>query len=78
MKMNLTQIITAFCLFLIVSLRKLCISDKNLLSINMTYSPRISQYGFKENCSTQQALIDIVNKIQLNFDKRNYTHAEYL
>ena len=29
-----------------------------------------SQYGFRENCSTQDALIDIVNKIQLNFDKK--------
>jgi len=29
-----------------------------------------SQYGFRENCSTQHALIDIVNKIQLNFDKK--------
>ena len=36
-----------------------------------------SQYGFRENCSIQHALIDIVNKIQLNFDK-NYTHVEYL
>ena len=44
----------------------------------MTYSLRISQYGFRENCPTQHALIDIVNKIQLNPDKRNYTHAEYL
>ena len=31
-----------------------------------------SQYGFKDNCSTQQALTDIVNKIQLNFDKKLY------
>lgn len=31
-----------------------------------------SQYGFRENCSTQHALIDIVNKIQLNFDKKLY------
>ena len=29
-----------------------------------------SQYGFRENCYTQHALIDIVNKIQLNFDKK--------
>ena len=32
-----------------------------------------SQYGFRENCSTQHALIDIVNKIQLNFDKKLYS-----
>ena len=31
------------------------------------------QYGFRENCSTQHALIDIVNKIQLNFDKKLYS-----
>ena len=29
-----------------------------------------SQYGFREKCSTQHALIDIVNKIQFNFDKK--------
>ena len=44
----------------------------------MTCSPRVSQYGFRENYYTQQALIDIVNKIQFNFDKKNFTHAEYL
>ena len=32
-----------------------------------------SQYGFRENCSTQHALIDVVNKIQLNFDKKLYS-----
>ena len=31
-----------------------------------------SQYGFRENCSTQHTLIDIVNKMQLNFDKKLY------
>ena len=29
-----------------------------------------SQYDFGENCSTQHALIDIGNKIQLNFDNK--------
>ena len=29
-----------------------------------------SQHGFQENCSTQHAPIDIVNKIQLTFDKK--------
>lgn len=39
----------------------------------MTYSSRVSQYiTFRENCSTQHALIDTVNKIQLNFDKKLY------
>ena len=32
-----------------------------------------SQYGFRENCSTEHALIDIINKIQLNFDKGLYS-----
>ena len=27
-----------------------------------------SQYGFRKNCSTQHALIDIVNKIKVHFD----------
>ena len=44
----------------------------------MIYSPSISQYGFRESCSTQHALIDIVDKIQLNFNKENFAHAEYL
>ena len=32
-----------------------------------------SQYGFRENCSTQKAILDIVNKIQNNIDKRLYS-----
>ena len=32
-----------------------------------------SQYGFRENCSTQHPLIDIDNN-----SMENYTHAEYL
>ena len=37
-----------------------------------------SQYGFRENCSTQHALIDIVNKIQLNFDKKLYSCGTFI
>ena len=36
----------------------------------MIYSPKVSQYGFRENCSTHHALTDIVDKIQLNFNKK--------
>ena len=32
-----------------------------------------SQYCFRDSCSTQNALIDIVNKIQLNFDKKIFS-----
>ena len=32
-----------------------------------------SQYGFRENCSTQHAILDILNKIQNNIDKRFYS-----
>ena len=32
-----------------------------------------SQYGFREKCSTQHALIDIVNRIQLNIDRKLYS-----
>ena len=32
-----------------------------------------SQYGFRENCSTEHALIDIVNQIQSNFDMRLFS-----
>ena len=30
------------------------------------------QYGFRENCSTQHAILDILKKIQNNIDKRLY------
>lgn len=36
-----------------------------------------SEYGLREHCSTQHALIDIVNKVQLHLDKK-YIHAAYL
>ena len=32
-----------------------------------------SQYGFRENCSTQHAILDILNKIQNNIDKRLFS-----
>ena len=32
-----------------------------------------SQYGFRENCSTQHAILDILNKIQNNIDKRIFS-----
>ena len=32
-----------------------------------------SQYGFRENCSTQHAILDILSKIQNNIDKRLYS-----
>ena len=31
------------------------------------------QYGFRENCPTQHAILDILNKIQNNIDKRLYS-----
>ena len=31
------------------------------------------QYGFREKCSTQHALVDIVNRIQFNFDKKLFS-----
>lgn len=31
------------------------------------------QYGFRENCPTQHAILDILNKIQSNIDKRLYS-----
>ena len=32
-----------------------------------------SQYGFRERCSTEHALIDIVDRIRLNIDRRLYS-----
>ena len=32
-----------------------------------------SQYGFREGCSTQHAILDILNKIQNNIDKGLYS-----
>ena len=37
-----------------------------------------SQYGFGENFSTQHALIDIVDKIQLDFDKKLYSRGIFI
>jgi hypothetical protein len=31
-----------------------------------------SQYGFRQQYSTQHAILDIVDKIQANIDKKNY------
>ena len=31
------------------------------------------QHGFREKCSTQHALIDIINRIQLNIDKKLFS-----
>ena len=31
------------------------------------------QYGFRENCPTQHVILDILNKIQSNIDKRLYS-----
>ena len=79
MKTNLIQITTGryhFCPFLIVSLRNLCISDYNLLLINMTYFPNLNM-AF-ERTALQHALIDIVNKIQLNFDKKLYSFGIFI
>ena len=32
-----------------------------------------SQYGFRENCLTRHAILDILNKVQNNIDKRLYS-----
>ena len=32
-----------------------------------------AQYGFRANCSTQQAILDIVNRIQSNMDAGLYS-----
>ena len=37
-----------------------------------------SQYCFRESCSTHNALIDIVNKIQLNFDKKIFLFGIFI
>jgi len=52
------------------------VMDKRLKSlINKTDMFFISQYGFRENCSTQHAILDILNKIQNNTDKRLHVHS---
>ena len=37
-----------------------------------------SQYGFRENHSTQHAIIDIVNVIQNNMDQKRFTCGIFL
>lgn len=41
--------------------------------IDMNNILHSSQYGFREKHSTQHALLDIVNKIQLNIDKKMFS-----
>lgn len=36
------------------------------------------QYGFREKCSTQYALIDIINRIQLNIDKKLFSWGIFI
>ena len=36
------------------------------------------QYGFRENMSTQHAILDIVNSIQRNMDNKLFTCAIFL
>ena len=36
------------------------------------------QYGFQEECSTQHALVDIVNRIQFNFDKKLFSFGIFV
>lgn len=36
------------------------------------------QYGFREKCSTQHALIDIINRIQLNIDKKLFSWGIFI
>ena len=43
-----------------------CFLEKNKLLYE-------KQYGFREKRSTQHAVIDIVNQIQLNMDKKKYS-----
>ena len=37
-----------------------------------------SQHGFRENCSTQHAILDILNKIQSNMDARLFSHGIFI
>ena len=46
------------------------IRDKNIL-----YN---SQYGFRRQCSTQHAILDIVNKIQENIDNKQFTCGVFI
>ena len=36
------------------------------------------QYGFQEKCSTQHALIDIVDRIQLNIDRKLFSYSIFI
>ena len=36
------------------------------------------QYGFREKCSPQHALVDIVKRIQFNFDKKLFSCGVFL
>ena len=73
MKTHLTQTITAryyFCLFLIVSLRNLCISDQNLLSINMTYSLNLNMALERTSLHSTSLLILLIKYNLISIKKK--------
>ena len=73
--MKRTQVTTAPFLFFrssIGSLKKLC--NNGLQSYVELYGLLYNgQYGFRENMSTQYAILDIVNSIQSNMDNKLFT-----
>ena len=52
---------------------KLSISDLNLLLVNLTYSLNLNTTLERTVLHSMHALIDIVSKIRVNFDKRLYS-----
>ena len=36
-----------------------------------------NQYGFRENHSTEHAILDLVNQIQINMDQSKYNSRSY-
>ena len=66
-----------FFRFLIDSLRKLCTTALSPFLANIVQQT-LSQYGFREQRSTENAILDIVNKIQSNMDKGMFSCGVFI
>ena len=55
-----------------------CINASHPLSKKKKHILCNAQYGFRANCSTQQAILDIVNRIQSNLDAGLYSCGVFI
>ena len=75
MGMNLNHVIIdlyPFSQFLIEYLKKSCTVNLSQMFFNKHDIFYQKQYGFRDHCSTEHTILDIVNRIQENLDKGKF------